>query len=295
MLWFVVGIIVGVALTAIYYIKTIDQTTHQLMMLRNFNMTSQIKITTPDTHITALIEELNSIVNAYRDTVEMNERMLQQTRQMTTSIAHDFRTPLTSMLGYVQLLQGTHQSDEDLRRLKIIEKRIAILNNHIEDFYTLSQLTSNEYPLFLEVHNPARILIETLVVYHEDLNRKFDIVDINVQEGNYRSIFDTHAFERIIGNLLKNALNHGETRFSLKTSVHEKYYRIVLSNRVASTDIDVTRIFDRTYKESQDRSNHSSGLGLNIARDLAEAMEMHLKVRLHQEEIFFIVDIPLSS
>lgn len=165
----------------------------------------------------------------------------------------------------------------------------------IEDFYTLSQLTSNEYPLFLEVHNPSRVLIETLVIYHDDLSQKFDTVDINVQEGNFRSILDTHAFERIVGNLVRNALNHGEISFSVKTSLHDRYYRVIISNRVSSSNIDVTRIFDRTYKESQDRSNQSSGLGLNIARDLAEAMDMHLKVRLHHDEIFFIVDIPLSA
>lgn len=101
--------------------------------------------------------------------------------------------------------------------------------------------------------------------------------------------------ERIVGNLVRNALNHGETSFSVKTSLHDRYYRVIISNRASSSNIDVTRIFDRTYKESQDRSNQSSGLGLNIARDLAEAMDMNLKVRLHHDEIFFIVDIPLSA
>ncbi|AMC92584.1 hypothetical protein AOC36_00815 [Erysipelothrix larvae] len=292
MILFIIGLLIGGILVYIILSHEIRGLAKQINVSRNFKTLSPIQIMDNEPSLNNLVYELNNLLSEYYDLIQYNDRMLQQLQQMTTSIAHDFRTPLTSMLGYIQIVQDSNLSDKDKERLSLVEKRIKVLNNHVEDFYMLSQLSSDEFPLSIEPQNPNRILQENLALYYDSLNQHFESIEINIGDDAITGDFDVAAFNRIISNLIKNALNHGSQYFSISTiRTSERTLNISFVNKGASESLDLNRIFDRTYRNSKDRSNASSGLGLSIAYELAKSMDMALSAHQSNDEITFTLTL----
>src|SRR5699024_4362767 len=93
----------------------------------------------------------------------------------------DFRTPLTSMLGYLQMLDKTRLS-RDKRYLMIIQERTQLISKLIDEFYFLSLLEADDYQLHLEELNPVVLIQEQLAQYYEELSEHFEQVQIDLTD-----------------------------------------------------------------------------------------------------------------
>lgn len=242
-----------------------------------------------------LVNEINRMIEKTSETRIEFEGIVQQNRRMVSSISHDFRTPLTSMLGYVQILQNDSNSLKEKKYLKIIEERTKILRDLIEEFYSLSLLESNEYELDLESTNPIILVQEQVAMYYSELEDSFDHISIQLIEEDIKLLTSPLAFNRLIGNLLKNAYTHGIKRFALYNEMSETSLIFYLENEVKDTNtIEVERLFERLYKEDKTRAIGSTGLGLSIAQKIAEALEYNLEASFKESMIQFKLTIPLK-
>lgn len=240
-----------------------------------------------------LTKQINQLIQFNREIESRYRQLDRQNRQMIASISHDFRTPLTSMLGYVQMLQEPEHEKDRLRYLPIIEERINALANLIEDFYMLSLLDSGEYPLKREKMNPIVVLQNQLAMYYDDLQENFAQLDVEISEESLVLLGDQKIYERIYSNLIKNALNHGVGSCTIRGEVFEKTIKISFSNQlVEGVELDSEKLFDRTYKQDQMRSMQSTGLGLAIVKNLAEMIDCQLEATISDSQITFCLEIP---
>lgn len=242
-----------------------------------------------------LVNEINRMIEKISEISIESEEIVQQNRRMVSSISHDFRTPLTSMLGYVQILQNDSNSLKEKKYLKIIEERTKILRDLIEEFYSLSLLESNEYELNVEAVNPIILVQEQVAMYYSELEGSFDHISIQLIEEDIKLLTSPLDFNRLIGNLLKNAYTHGIKRFALYNEMSETSLIFYLENEVKDTNtIEVERLFERLHKEDKTRAIGSTGLGLSIAQKIAEALGYKLEASLKESMIQFKLTIPLK-
>lgn len=243
-----------------------------------------------------LIKEVNVLIEKLNETTMHYERILDQNKQMVSSISHDFRTPLTSMLGYIQILKNDALSAKEENYLAIVEERTRMLSNLVEEFYTLSILDSNEYNIKMEYLNPILLVQEQIALYYNELNRTFNSVEINIEEEKLFIESSSVDLKRIVDNLIKNAFTHGIQYFKIVVIKDEKYLKMIFENEVKEPDlIDPDRLFERLYRVDPTRKSGSTGLGLSISKKLSEKLGLELDAELKERVLSFTLKIPIKE
>lgn len=267
----------------------------QLQWIIDENALAKIRHSSSSKSHDNLVNEINRMVEKVSETRIEFEEMVQQNKRMVSSISHDFRTPLTSMLGYIQILQNDSNSLKDEKYLKIIEERTKILKNLVEEFYSLSLLESKEYQMNFESANPIILVQEQVAMYYSELENRFDHISIQLFEEKIALLTSPVDFNRLIGNLLKNAYTHGIKRFALYNEMTEKSLILYFENQVKDANlIEVDRLFERLYKGDDTRAVGSTGLGLSIAQKIAEALEYQLEASMKESTLQLKLTIPLN-
>lgn len=212
-----------------------------------------------------------------------------------TNLSHDIRTPLTSLDGYFQLLEESQSEEERGRYLRIIQERINSLKEMLEELFTFTRLKNESYPLELTHCCMNRVLKDTIFSFYEDwqeqgIEPRFDIT----QEPLYMK-GNVQALRRIVQNIIKNALDHGEKSFSLSlakensVSGQGEIHMEIRNETKHPEQIDTSQVFERFYKADSARSKNSTGLGLSIAREFV--LKMNGTVRAYVEGTEFCVAV----
>ena len=224
----------------------------------------------------AAAEELLTAVNALLDLREREEgdyrRQEQAIRQQIANISHDLRTPLTSILGYLQLLEGEGLTAEERREyLAIVQGRAKALQSMIVSFYDLSRLEGGEYPLSRERVDLYCVLSQLVAEFYNDFT-DFDMT-VELREGLPAVTADPAGVLRVFTNLIRNALEHGRKRMSILLYQEGGEVVSVFANDAPGlTTEDVEHVFDRFFTADKMRTGQSTGLGLAIVKALVERM-----------------------
>ena len=224
----------------------------------------------------AAAEELLTAVNALLDLREREEgdyrRQEQAIRQQIANVSHDLRTPLTSILGYLQLLEGEGLTAEERREsLSIGQGRARALQSMIVSFYDLSRLEGGEYPLSRERVDLYHVLSQLVAEFYNDFT-DFDMT-VELREGLPTVTADPAGVLRVFTNLIRNALEHGRKRMSILLYQEGGEVVSVFANDAPDlTPEDVEHVFDRFFTADKMRTGQSTGLGLAIVKALVERM-----------------------
>ncbi|KFN93160.1 sensor histidine kinase [Tetragenococcus muriaticus] len=196
-----------------------------------------------------VIEEVNELIVSFNQTTKENQRMAKQSKEMIASISHDFRTPLTSMIGYIQMLDKTTLNARDLKYVNIIEERTQLISSLVDEFYLLSLLDADDYKIHNEVVNPITLIQEQVAQYYEELTATFEDMTINLADELIVVQTSRVDFERIVQNLIKNAFIHGTQYFNIRLEKQEQCLRFIFENKIPDEQqVDVVRLFDRNYQ-----------------------------------------------
>lgn len=243
-----------------------------------------------------LVSSINQFLILFNDIKKKYQLSDQQNKLMIASISHDFRTPLTSILGYIQILNETDDEAMFQEYLEIIEKRIKSLSVLIEEFYALSLLQSSEYPLNIRKTNPSLVLVDQIALYYHDLNKHFATLLVEIDESQTTIQSDSLALGRILSNLIKNSLVHGQDTCIVNYQETTSAITISIRNKYDTTqEINLDKIFERTYREDQSRHLNSSGLGLSIAKQLSELLNFSLHAEIVDDYLDLSLVIPLRK
>lgn len=260
--------------------------------IRNSNgYLTPVRISSINKEIENLAMEIN---NLYKKNHESNLRVKENDENLKESIAsmaHDLRTPLTSIMGYIQLIESDSVKDIDKNRyLKIIKKRTENLSNLINSFYDLSRIECNEYKMDLKLVDIKEIFCEVLALFYDNFLEANIEPKVVIDEKVSKVIADVESVNRIFSNLINNILkyNSGEVQFIVKDE--EKFVVTTFINDAPDLNKeDVEKIFNRFYTGDSSRSDNSTGLGLSIVKALIE--EMGHKVEASLEGGKLIINI----
>ena len=210
-----------------------------------------------------------------------------------SNMSHDIRTPLTSLDGYFQLMEACENVEEQRRYLNIIHERIHSLNEMLEELFMFTKLKNESYRLELTSCCINRILKETVFSYYDDWVRREIQPDIQITEEQLYIDGNKQGLSRIIQNVIKNGLDHGEKKIRIVLKREQNRAVLQISNQVtASEQIDIEHVFDRFYKADAARSKTSTGLGLSIAREFVRRMNGEIGAKIEENE--FIVEMSFN-
>lgn len=200
-----------------------------------------------------------------------------------TNISHDLRTPLTSICGYLELLEDKAEIEKTDEYIAIMKERAELMKRLTEELFRYSVILSNDAELKTEEVLINKVLEDSIMGYYAQLSERGIVPEIGITEKKISADLNKEYLTRIIGNLLNNAVKYsdGDLKITLSDSGE-----MVFSNHAAELSaVEAERLFDRFYTVKTARN--STGLGLSIARTLAEQMGGELSAE-YKDEILYI-------
>ena len=196
-------------------------------------------------------------------------------KKMLANISHDIKTPLTVILGYLEIMSLNHADNEMLKK---VETKANQVMNLINQFFTLAKLESGDTNINLGKVNINEICRENVLEFYDILLQKDFNVDLFIPETAIFVQGEKEALQRILYNLLSNVIRYGSDG---------KYLGVFLRQDKGNVYIDVvdkgkgieqefaSNVFDRLYtmEDSRNREIQGNGLGLTIAKNLAKQLE----------------------
>lgn len=211
--------------------------------------------------------------------------------KMMTNISHDLRTPLTSALGYIDIILKTDLSEEEKKKdLITIEKRLRRLEELISSFFEFSKIISTNKQPVLEKINLTSVLEESVIVFYDDYkkNNREILLDCNQRKIiiNSNKMLLTRIFENLIGNAYK----HSNSDLNIKVEIENKV-KIIFSNELLDNDVDIDRIFDEFYTVDISRTKEGTGLGLAIAKEFTKQLNGNIYAEKHNNQLKIIIEL----
>ncbi len=193
-------------------------------------------------------------------------------KKMLSNISHDIKTPMTVILGYLEIMQLSETISAEM--LKKVEDKAQGVMEMIDQFFTLSKIESGDMEIELARVDICEICRESVLDFYELLSDKKFQVNMNIPEMPVFVQGNKEALQRILFNLISNVIRYG---------ADGKYLEILVRNEERNVYVEVTdkgkgidkmfadRIFDRlfTMEDSRNRKIQGNGLGLTIAKNLA--------------------------
>ncbi|MCH1958558.1 sensor histidine kinase [Romboutsia hominis] len=255
----------------------------------NIDTNRKLKLNHPDKNFEKLLSEINQ----YLEDTQANKlkyiKREEEIRKEIENVSHDLRTPLTSIRGYLELINDeTITSKEKKDYLCIVEKRAKVLQHLIQDFYDLSRFENNDYNLNMEIIDINKELREHILVFYNDFEKKNIEVDLKLDKNPVLVNLDEGAIKRVFNNLIQNSIKYSKSRFCMSINNKDGEVFIEFKNDVQDINKDeLNLLFNRFYMKDKSRSNDSSGLGLTITKLLVESMNGEIDVDMDKEWIIF--------
>lgn len=251
----------------------------------------QVHCKLPDRDMTLLLREVNAILEKQQEDRILYLRKEQELRRQIANVSHDLRTPLTSILGYTELLADESVTPEEKTEfLQIIETRARVLQTLITSFYDLSRLEAGEFPLNPEPLNLYNLLCEVTAAFYKDFTDSGFHVDVQLDENLPPVNADKNAMTRVFANLIQNVLKHGQTGVFIRLCQQAGRVTATFSNNAPNmTNEQLLHVFDRFFTADEMRTGQDTGLGLTIAKQFVERMGYQISAQL--ENAVFQIEI----
>ena len=265
------------------------------------NLDLQLQETGKDT-IGSLAENINKIVYDLKN-ITLEEKRAQQTKSdLITNVSHDLKTPLTSIMGYLSLIEEDKYRDEvQLRHyVAVAYDKAKSLKVLIEDLFELTKLQNYTMSLEKKEIDIVEMLGQVVSQYQLQLEKHEMEARVNFTEEKLIISADPYKLVRAFDNIITNAMRYGrEGRYI--DIVAEKDGNSALLQFInygeEISSMDIPYIFDRFYRveKSRNRNSGGSGLGLAITKNIVELHQGQIGAKSEDGRTVFEITFPLSS
>lgn len=263
------GAVAGaLAVRLIWMHRDVNEICEALQNLLQADSNALLTTASGDRAVRRLAARLNGQLRKLRSARNRLESGQMELQQAVTGIAHDLRTPLTAICGYLELMERAEKSAEMARYLEIVSGRVAALRRLAEELFEYSVADAVPRPVAPEPVNLVSALEESLLAMHSSLQARGIEPEIQLPEGRVMRMLDPVALGRVFSNVLANAIKYSEGDLRVRMDAAGE---ICFSNAAKALDgVQTARLFDRFY--TVEAARRGTGLGLSIARTLTERM-----------------------
>lgn len=287
MVFFLLVIIFALLLKIFYMRKAIREIKRGFSEKLYTDTNTPIMLSTHDKLVSSLANDINVELKELK---KQKHRYIQGDKELKnaiTNISHDLRTPLTTICGYLSLLDKEEKSEHIARQLSIIKNRTFALKQLVEELFRYTTIISDtENSVYTEtvINN---VLEDCISSYYAIFKEKGITPNINLCEQKIVRSVDKTALLRIFNNIIDNAIKYSEGDLTISLFENGK---IVFSNHTSDlNEIQIGKLFDRFYTVNTARK--STGLGLSIAKALIEKMDGNISADYSNNVLSIIIKL----
>lgn len=287
MVFFLLVIIFALLLKIFYMRKAIREIKRGFSEKLYTDTNTPIMLSSHDKLVSSLANDINVEL---KELQKQKHRYIQGDKELKnaiTNISHDLRTPLTTICGYLSLLDKEEKSEHIARQLSIIKNRTFALKQLVEELFRYTTIISNtENSVYTEtvINN---VLEDCISSYYAIFKEKGITPNINLCEQKIVRSVDKTALLRIFNNIIDNAIKYSEGDLTISLFENGK---IVFSNHTSDlNEIQIGKLFDRFYTVNTARK--STGLGLSIAKALIEKMDGNISADYSNNVLSIIIKL----
>lgn len=267
--------------------RQIAEMTDALADVKNGNGNRHVLSATNEL-VASLAYEINDIIVSYENRLCTFSQTEETNKQLMTSISHDVRTPLTTLIGYLDaahkgIVIGKDRDDY----IETARRKAHDLKEYIDVLFDWFKLNSNEFSMEINTVEAAELTRDILIDWIPIFEDKQIDYSIDIPEQPFRVKLDIDGYMRILNNLIQNVVAHSHAdKIELTLSKQNGNMKIILTdNGIGIKKEDLKHIFERLYKCDKGRSEKGSGLGLSIVHQLVEKMNGTITVESVQGKV----------
>lgn len=260
--------------------RNIRHFSQELDKLKSTDYRQPMKVTDFDKDLVELAVKVNEHTDIQRQLGVEYEQRKQQLGTVISGISHDFRTPLTASLGYLQMIEKSGElSEKNAEYLTVAMQKNKYLKELSDEFFEVTKTENSNENLSLEDINLSNVLTEALLEQHGWISERNITANFDVPDGIIVQA-DVHCLTRILSNLMSNAQKYTADSFGVSLKRDDKRITLSVSNTLAdSSNVDVSRVFEPFYRMDS-RTAGGSGLGLYVVKLLCSRMNWDVIAKL---------------
>lgn len=277
---FPIGILIGIILTIIYIVIFIKELIYLDKIIIGSKAATEGKLNCNIEekgrgHLRELAHDINNIRDGLRKSIESEMKSENMKTELITNVSHDLKTPLTSIINYIDLLKRENIESETAKDyINILDKKSQRLKVLIDDLFEASKATSGAMELNITKIDIVQLLKQSLGENDErfknsNLSVKLDIPDTKIFiNGDGQRLY--RVFENLISNIVKYSLSN--TRVYIQMYVDDENKVVIIMRNISAYELDfcANEITNRFKRGDSSRSTEGSGLGLAIAKSIVE-------------------------
>lgn len=249
----------------------------------------------------SVIDSVNGLVDSTVDAIQEERRIEKSKDELITNISHDIRTPLTSVIGFLGLIdQKKFSTEEELfKYTHTAYTKAQQMKVLVDDLFEYTKVRQSSTPLSIATFDLIQLLNQLAADFEYDATKNG--LNLTVQTKNDHIIIqaDPEKLVRLFNNLISNALKYGlnGSEIILKAEVvHENVLVSVMNNGEKIPQDSLNQLFERFYRveESRSKATGGSGLGLAIAESIVILHNGHIKVTSDDDWTNFTITLPLT-
>lgn len=277
-------------------VEDVGEIVDQVSVMKSGNMDAKLNLPL-DSDLYETAQDLNEIQEGF--SVALEERMKSERMkiELITNVSHDIKTPLTSIISYVELLEKEEELPEHVKDyIKILSSKSQRLNTMVQDIFDVSKAASGEMKLVIEKLDLVKLIRQTMADMDEDISVSSLVFKLNLPNDPVLIQGDGERLYRVFQNLMKNALQYSleGSRVYITLYRNDSWTTVVIKNtskyELGDIGEDITQRFVRG---DASRSTEGSGLGLSIAESFTEACGGTFRVTTDAD--LFTVEITFPS
>jgi len=241
-----------------------------------------------DADLQNMIVEVNNLYDHIMRIKADSKKDEKKIKESIALISHDMRTPLTSIIGYLQVAKKTEDSKEKDFDIDIALDRARYLNNLVNDFFEISLIESDQVDIILEKVNMCELICEEILAESPEIDKKGIEPKFPQAEENIFVNADRQKLVRVIQNLISNAVKYSNDRLDFYIENGNMETVTIKIQTDSSEDVNTDKIFDRFYQKDSSRTKGGAGLGLYICKEFVERMGGTI-VAAQEENTFEII------
>lgn len=222
-----------------------------------------------------LAYEMNDIILSYENKLSAFRQTEAANKRLMTSLSHDVRTPLTTLIGYLDaaykgIVTGRERDDY----IETACRKSHELKDYIDVLFDWFKLNSNEFVIHAETIEAAELTRNLLTDWIPVFENRQIEYNISIPEQPFYVWLDVDGYRRVLNNLIQNVIVHSHAdKINISIYECENHVKVQVSdNGIGIESEDLKHIFERLYKCDKGRSEKGSGLGLSIAHQITEKM-----------------------
>ena len=251
-----------------------------------------------------LAESVNSIGNGIKNAVEISMKDERMKTELITNVSHDIKTPLTSIINYVDLIKREKIDNENVRNyIRILDEKSQRLKQLIDDLVEASKISSGNINLHFEKINLTELLNQTIGEFSEKFEQKGLSIVMNGDASNVIIEADSRSMWRVIENLFNNVYKYSLERTRVYVSMNRinkdgiqirERVEITIKN-ISATELNCNpeELTERFIRGDESRTTEGSGLGLSIAKNLTEAQNGTFEIQLDGDLFKVVLTFPV--